>query len=75
MSDRPVSRRNTSSSEDRRTSTVSGWRPRCVDRGRGRLAVVGVDEDPVGQLLDPLADAVELAVERLLDAARGSAAR
>ena len=28
-SDRPVSRRNTSSSVDRRTSTVSGWSPRA----------------------------------------------
>ena len=31
---------------------------------RGRLAVVGVDQHPVGQHLDALADAVELAVER-----------
>ena len=57
ISDRPVSRRKTSSSDDRRTSTVSGCRPRCVDGDRGRLAVVGVEQDPVGQALDPLGDA------------------
>ena len=41
-----------------------------MDRDRGRLAVVGVEQDPVGQVLDPLGDPVELAVERLLDAER-----
>ena len=46
---RPVSRRNTSSSVDRRTSTVAGWRPRCVGGDRGRLAVVGVDRTRSGR--------------------------
>ena len=39
-----------------------------MDGGRGRLAVVRVEEDPVGQALDPLGEPVELAVERLCDA-------
>ena len=33
----------------------------------GRLAVIGVEQDPVGQVLDPLGDPVELPVERLGD--------
>src|SRR5690349_15991539 len=37
---------------------------------RDRLAVVGVEQHPVGQPLDALGEAVELAVERLLDAGR-----
>ena len=41
-----------------------------MDGDRRRLAVVGVEQDPVGQALDPLGEAVELAVERLLDARR-----
>ena len=52
-----------------------GLEPALVDRDRGRLAVVGVEQDPVGQVLDPLGEAVELAVERLLDRRAGSAAR
>ena len=36
-----------------------------MDGGRRRLAVVGVQEDAVGQVLDALGDAVELAVERV----------
>ena len=47
ISVRPVSRRKTSSSELRRTSTVSGRRPALVDGHGGRLAVVGVEQDPV----------------------------
>ena len=70
ISERPVSRRNTSSSVDRRTRTVSGRSPRSWAADRGRLAVVGVEQDPVGEPLDPLGEAVELAVERLLDAGR-----
>ena len=46
-----------------------------MDGDRGRLAVVGVEQDAVGQALDPLGDAVELAVERLLRRPAGSAAR
>ena len=69
-SERPVRRRNTSSSDDRRTSTVSGSKPTLVDRDRRRLAVVGVEQHPVGQVLDALGDAVELAVERLGHAGR-----
>ena len=38
--------------------------------GGDGLAVVGVEEHPVGQPLDPLGEPVELAVERLLDADR-----
>ena len=41
-----------------------------VGRDRDGLAVVGVEQDPVGEPLDPLGEAVELAVERLLDAGR-----
>ena len=41
-----------------------------MGRGDGRLAVVGVEQDAVGQPLDALGEAVELAVERLLDAGR-----
>ena len=63
-------RRNTSSSDDRRTSTVSGSSPRWCAAAADGLAVVGVDEDAVRQVLDPLAQPVELAVERLLDADR-----
>ena len=49
---------------------VSGRSPRACDR-RGRLlAIGGVDQHAVGQLLDALADAVELAVERVLHADR-----
>src|SRR4051794_26504452 len=40
--------------------------PPMVGRGGRRLAVVRVDEDPVGQALDALAEALELPVERLL---------
>ena len=47
-----------------------GLEATLVDGDRGRLAVVGVQQDPVGQVLDPLGDAVELAVERLGDAGR-----
>ena len=46
-----------------------------MDGDRRRLAVVGVEQDAVGQLLDPLGEAIELAVERLGDARAGSAAR
>ena len=52
-----------------------GLEPALVDGDRGRLAVVGVEQDAVGQVLDPLGDAVELAVERLRRRRAGSAAR
>ena len=52
-----------------------GLEAALVDGDRGRLAVVGVEQDAVGQALDPLGDAVELAVERLGDARARSAAR
>ena len=48
----PVSRRNTSSSELRRTSTSPGAGRARGPRDRGRLAVVGVDEHAVRQPLD-----------------------
>src|SRR3954452_12014528 len=38
-----------------------------VRRGNRGLAVVGVQEDPIGEELDPLGQAVQLPVERLLD--------
>ena len=57
ISERPVSRRNTSSSDERRTRTVSGSQAARVGRCDGRLAVVGVQQDPVRQPLDPLARA------------------
>ncbi len=41
-----------------------------MDGDGGGLAVVGVQEDAIGQVLDPLRDAVELAVERLGDPGR-----
>ena len=44
--------------------------PALVDRHRACLAVVGIEQHPVGQSLDPLGEAVELAVEGLLDAGR-----
>ena len=75
ISERPVRRRKTSSSDDRRTRTGLRLEPASVGRGDGRLAVVGVEQDTVGQALDALGEAVELAVERLLDARRRSAAR
>ena len=37
---------------------------------RGRLAVVRIDEDAIGKMLQPLAEPFELAIERLLDARR-----
>ncbi|MFL5680263.1 MAG: ABC transporter permease [Chloroflexota bacterium] len=37
---------------------------------RDGLAVVGIEQDPVGELLDAVREAVELAVERVLDAGR-----
>ena len=54
----------------RRTSTLSGPQPALVDRHGRRVPVVGVEQQPVGQLLDALGKAVELAVERRLDAGR-----
>ena len=38
-----------------------------MDGDRGGLAVVGVEQHPIGQALDALGDPVELAVERLGD--------
>ena len=52
-----------------------GLEAALVDGDRGRLAVVGVQQDAVGQVLDALGDAVELAVERLGDRRARSAAR
>ena len=43
---------------ERRTSADSGSTPAGVHGGGGGVAVVGVDEQPVGQHLHPLADAV-----------------
>ena len=54
-----MSRRNTSSSVERRTSTVSGCEPAPVHVVDDRVAVVRADHDPVLQHLDVLADAVE----------------
>ena len=65
-----MSRRKTSSSDERRTRTISGRRPRAWATVGRRLAVVGVDEHAVGQPLHAFAEPVELAVERLLDADR-----
>ena len=62
---RPVRWRKTSSSVERRTSADSGWTPALVDGGERAVAVVGVDEQPVGELLDPLrhrADDVDVVV-------------
>ena len=70
ISERPVSRRKTSSRLLRRTSTSP-----AAGRARGRqpltsLAVVGVQQHAIGQPLDSLGHSVELAVERLLHAGR-----
>ena len=51
-----------------------GTKAALMGGDRGRLAVVGVDEHAVRQPLDALADAVELAVERVVHAPSGSAA-
>ena len=67
---RPVSRRKTSSSDAPADEHGLGREAALVGRGGRGLAVVGVDEHAVGQQLDPLAEALELAVERLLDADR-----
>ena len=48
--------RKTSSSVERRTSDDSGSTPARVHGGERGVAVVGVDEQPVGQHLEPLAD-------------------
>ena len=48
--------RKTSSSVERRTSDDSGWTPRAWTSGERGVAVVGVDEQPVGQHLEPLPD-------------------
>src|SRR4051812_4406488 len=55
---------------ERRPADEDGARlqPALADGDRGRLAVVRVEQDPVGQVLDPLGDAVEPAVEFLGDA-------
>ena len=57
---------------ERRPADEDGLGPEAalVDGDRRRLAVVGVEEHAVRQVLDPLGDAVELAVERLGDARR-----
>src|SRR5437867_4142662 len=49
-----------------------GLRPNAafVDGHGDGLAVLGVEEDSIGQHLDPLRDPVKLAVERLLDPGR-----
>ncbi len=65
-----MSRRKTSSSDERRTRTISGRSPRSWAIVAGAVAVVGVDEDPVREVLHAIAQAVELAVQRLLDADR-----
>ena len=41
-----------------------------MDGHGGGLAVVGVEQHPVGQVLDAFGEAVELAVERLGDPGR-----
>ena len=46
--------RKTSSSVERRTSEDSGSTPRACTLGEGRVAVVGVDEEAVGQHLEAL---------------------
>ena len=63
---RPVRSRNTSSSEPRRTSTDSGCTPsrgELLDLG---LAVVGVDEHPVGERLDAASPAGSISAQRLV---------
>ena len=72
---RPVSRRKTSSSVRPADEDRLGPEAALVDGRDGRLAVVGVEQDPVGEVLDALGDAVELPVERLRDARLRSAAR
>src|SRR5690349_15751187 len=57
---------------ERRAADEDGFgleAPRMSCR-HGRLAIVGVEQDAIGQALDPLGQTVELTIERLLDAGR-----
>ena len=56
---RPVRIKNTSSRLARRTSTDAGSKPSLDDRARGGVAVVGVDENAVGEGLDPISEPLE----------------
>ena len=62
-SERPVRRRKTSSRLDRRTSARLDRDLALVDLLERVLAVGGVEQQPIRQLLDPIGQAVELAVE------------
>ena len=63
---RPVRRRKTSSRVARRTSDDSGRSPRSWTAFAAALAVVGVEQQPIGQHLDPIGEVVDLARHRVV---------
>ena len=70
ISERPVRRRKTSSSEDRRTSTVSGFRPRWWTATAAASPSSAYSRTRSGRCSTRWAMPVELAVERLGDPGR-----
>ena len=60
---RPVRRRKTSSSGAATDQDLLRAQAAVVDRDGGRVTVVGVQQQPVGQRLDAVGEAVESTVE------------